>query len=108
HVNIVTPKLKETRDFFVEVLGLTEGDRPAVGFDGYWLYAGDKAVMHLQSMDFSPDGRGPSGPLDHAAFDVGDLKIARERLSQHGIKFAEVTVRPGWGQLFLKDPNGVR
>ncbi len=108
HVNIVTAKLDETRDFFVNVLGLTEGDRPDVGFPGYWLYAGDKAVMHLQSRDFSPEGRGPSGPLDHAAFDVSDLAAAKDRLNAAGVPFFEAVVRPGWAQLFLKDPNGVR
>ena len=49
HVNIATEKLQETRDFFVEVLGLEEGWRPeAFGFQGHWLYAGGRPIVHLQ------------------------------------------------------------
>ncbi|MDR3513847.1 MAG: VOC family protein [Caulobacteraceae bacterium] len=107
HVNIVTQKLKETRDFFVDVLGLVEGPRPDLGFDGYWLYAGDKAVIHLQSLDRAPGGRGAAGPLDHAAFDVADLAAAKARLTERGVPFREI-VSPPRGQLFLNDPNGVR
>ena len=108
HINIVTPRLAATRDFFVDVLGLTEGPRPDFGFDGYWLYAGGKAVVHLQSLDRAPDQRGASGPLDHAAFDVADLALARQRLDAHGVPFSEVRLSPTRGQLFLDDPNGVR
>jgi catechol 2,3-dioxygenase-like lactoylglutathione lyase family enzyme len=107
HVNIVTPRLDETRDFFVSVLGLVEGPRPDLGFDGYWLYAGDKAVLHLQSLDRLDGRRGVSGPLDHAAFDVADLAAAKARLEQRGVPFREV-ISPPRGQLFLSDPNGVR
>ena len=38
HINIATPRLAESRDFYVEVLGLQEGPRPPFEFDGYWLY----------------------------------------------------------------------
>ena len=108
HVNIVSPKLDETRDFFVEVLGLTIGARPDVPFDGYWLYAGAKPVVHLQSHDRLSGARGASGPLDHAAFDVDDLTAAKQRLTEHGVAYSEIRI-PGSsrGQLFLRDPNGV-
>jgi catechol 2,3-dioxygenase-like lactoylglutathione lyase family enzyme len=107
HINIVTRKLDETRDFFVGVLGLAEGARPNFPFEGYWLYAGDKAVVHLMSLDMTP-GRGASSPLDHAAFDVASLDAAKRRLTEHGVEFREAVVSPGRGQLFLHDPNGVQ
>jgi catechol 2,3-dioxygenase-like lactoylglutathione lyase family enzyme len=107
HINIVTQKLDETRDFFVGVLGLAEGARPNFPFEGYWLYAGDKAVVHLMSLDMASGGRGAISPLDHAAFEVADLDAAKRRLDQHGVKFREALVAPGRGQLFLTDPNGV-
>ncbi len=109
HINIVTAKLDETRDFFIAALGLTVGARPDFDFDGYWLYAGDKPVVHLQALDRFSGERGPASALDHAAFDVRDLAEARTRLKQLGIAFSEVRV-PGTrrGQLFLRDPNGVR
>jgi catechol 2,3-dioxygenase-like lactoylglutathione lyase family enzyme len=108
HINIVTPKLDETRDFFVGVLGLVEGARPNFPFEGYWLYAGDKAVVHLMSLDRTPGGRGAISPLDHAAFEVADLDAAKQRLTEHGIAFREALVSPGRGQIFFHDPNGVQ
>lgn len=107
HVNIVTARLAETRAFFVDVLGLSDGPRPNFPFAGHWLYAGDKAVIHLQ--DFDADaGRGASGPLDHAAFDVADLSAAKRRLDAKGVAYQEIRLTPERGQLFLRDPNGVR
>ena len=36
HVNIATRKLAETRAFYVDVLGLVEGERPDFPFAGHW------------------------------------------------------------------------
>ncbi len=108
HINIVTQKLDETRDFFVDVLGLSVGPRPDFPFPGHWLYAGGKAVVHLMSLDTAPGARGAISPLDHAAFEVADLNEAKRRLSERGIPFRENPIGPGRGQLFLHDPNGVQ
>ena len=40
HVTIRCGQLRRTRDFYVELMGLTEGERPAFPFRGYWLYLG--------------------------------------------------------------------
>ena len=58
HFNIRAKDLDGMRDFFVDVIGLTEGDRPSFEFPGYWLYAGDAgAVVHpLASRDAPPAG----------------------------------------------------
>jgi catechol 2,3-dioxygenase-like lactoylglutathione lyase family enzyme len=107
HVNIATDKLQETRDFFVEVLGLEEGARPDFGFEGYWLYAGGRPIVHLQK------ARGPVVPsresvLNHAAFEVGDLDELAARLDAHGVAYRMIEL-PGAPvrQIFLEDPNGV-
>jgi catechol 2,3-dioxygenase-like lactoylglutathione lyase family enzyme len=56
HINIATDRLAETRAFFVEVLGLTERWRPDFPFDGHWLYAGDKPVVHLMTRPTAGSG----------------------------------------------------
>jgi len=107
HVNIATEKLAETRDFFVEVLGLAEGPRPDFAFEGHWLYADGRAIVHLQR------ARGPAGPsslsaLNHAAFEVGDIDAVAARLDARGVTY-RMTQVPGAPvrQIFLEDPNGV-
>ncbi len=47
HVTIRCAQLRRTRDFYVELMGLTEGERPDFPFRGYWLYLGGIPVVHL-------------------------------------------------------------
>jgi glyoxylase I family protein len=106
HYNIkAAPELLEcVRDFYVEVLGLRVGDRPPFPFPGYWLYAGDRPVLHLVAAGGVTPGSGAGG-IDHIAFDAEGLESMRKLLDSHGVEytFAEV---PGSGvrQLFLRDP----
>ena len=47
HVTVRTDDLEGTRDFYHDMLGLTAGPRPPLGFPGYWLYAGENPLAHL-------------------------------------------------------------
>jgi catechol 2,3-dioxygenase-like lactoylglutathione lyase family enzyme len=108
HVNIVSERLEETRRFFNQILGLEPGPRPAFAVSGYWLYAGARAVVHIQV------AKGPVGPsqdsaLNHFAFEVLDFDAILGRLNCHGVAYQVFTV-PGTSvrQAFFLDPNGVR
>jgi catechol 2,3-dioxygenase-like lactoylglutathione lyase family enzyme len=107
HINIGTERLEETRAFFRDVLGLKEGYRPNFAFGGAWLYAGERAVVHLVDL---PEGRRPSSEaaLDHFAFTIDDWDDAVARLTAAGAQFRAADV-PGAPikQIFVCDPNGV-
>ncbi|HEX3915701.1 MAG TPA: VOC family protein [Caulobacteraceae bacterium] len=107
HINIGTERLEETRAFFRDVLGLKEGYRPNFAFGGAWLYAGERAVVHLVDL---PEGRRPSSEaaLDHFAFTIDDWDDAVARLTTGGSQFRIADV-PGAAirQIFVCDPNGV-
>ena len=47
HYLVVSEQLEATKDFYCAVLGLAVGDRPDLGFDGYWLYTGTVPCIHL-------------------------------------------------------------
>ena len=47
HVTIRCAQLQRTRDFYVDLMGLTEGERPDFPFRGHWLYLGGIPVVHL-------------------------------------------------------------
>jgi catechol 2,3-dioxygenase-like lactoylglutathione lyase family enzyme len=51
HCSIRTIKLDQTRDFYVDVLGMADGDRPDFPFPGNWLYVDGRAVLHLVGVD---------------------------------------------------------
>ena len=108
HINIATTRLEQTRAFYVDVLGLTEGARPPFAVAGHWLYAGDRPVVHMQK---AASAVGPShlSALNHAAFRVTDLGALLQRLDDHGVAYEVFTV-PGTEvrQAFFQDPNGVR
>jgi catechol 2,3-dioxygenase-like lactoylglutathione lyase family enzyme len=107
HINIGTARLEETRAFFRDVLGLTEGWRPNFPFGGAWLYAGDTAVVHLVDLK---DAKAPSdtAALDHFAFRIADPDEMIRRLDAAGVPYRDAKVRgTEIRQIFLRDPNGV-
>jgi catechol 2,3-dioxygenase-like lactoylglutathione lyase family enzyme len=69
HFTLRTRRLAETTDFFVRVLGLTDGARPAFPFPGAWLYLDGRAVVHLAEATRTDD----TGLADYLG-DTGDLE----------------------------------
>ena len=112
HLLVLANDLEATRDFYVTVLGLEVGTRPPFPFPGYWLYLGDRAVVHLAKRSGGEEADGHSdratGPIDHVAFEAAGLQAMLERLERLGIPARHRKV-PGLGlhQLFIRDPNGV-
>jgi glyoxylase I family protein len=108
HYNIKAPQdtIERVRDFYVEIVGLRVGARPPFRFPGYWLYAGDRPVLHLVVTSGPAPDTG-AGTIDHVAFDSEDFEATRALLAARGVafRFAEV---PGSGvrQLFVQDPAG--
>jgi catechol 2,3-dioxygenase-like lactoylglutathione lyase family enzyme len=110
HINIRVgaDRLKTVRDFYVDVLGLEEGERPPFTFPGHWLYLGGQHVIHLAGREGLEAGMSTGG-IDHIAFSARDLKSTRARLDQHRVAYREQTVPlTGLHQLFLTDPAGVQ
>ena len=123
HITIRCGQLRRTRDFYVELMGLTEGDRPDFPFRGYWLYLGGIPVIHLvEATDtagawgrevapapVAEDGpENGTGAFDHVAFRGDDFEAMRARVQDAGMTFKERAV-PGrpLKQLFVLDPEGV-
>lgn len=124
HVNIRCARLAATKAFYIDIIGLTDGARPAFPFGGAWLYCGDTAVIHLVDAADHPgswtgtlernEGAGDSQPgpgtgaFDHVAFHGEDFDGMRDKLRAAGLKFRDRIV-PGTGlkQIFVPDPEGV-
>ncbi len=100
-------------DFYTRVLLLREGDRPAFTFAGHWLYAGERAVVHLAGN--APDGesppatRLPTGKLNHISLRARGLESTRNHLAALNVEWQEAPV-PGipLHQVFLHDPVGLK
>ena len=106
HFNVLTDDVGATRRFYVGIIGLSEGERPPLGFDGAWLYAGGRAILHVSKAKLPVERK---GVIDHMAFSATDLKATVARLEKAGVQFAlrqQVGTRI-W-QLFCHDPMGAK
>ena len=122
HCSIRTTKLQETRQFFVDILGLEDGKRPDFPFPGAWLYTDSTAVIHLIGVDpddpsglqryvggeISTEALQGSGAFDHIAFRANDPSVLIERLKKTDYAYRERQV-PNMNlfQIFVEDPNGI-
>ena len=119
HCAIRTRRLEETRNFYVDVLGLEQGDRPDLPVPGYWLYGGGEPIVHLIEIGeaYPRDMAGnsleqvdltSSGSVDHLAFRATDLPALLERIKKHRVPYQESHIPDlGLRQVFVTDPNGV-
>jgi catechol 2,3-dioxygenase-like lactoylglutathione lyase family enzyme len=119
HVLVLSDDIDRTRDFYCDVVGLSIGDRPALEFPGYWLYAGATACVHVADRQAYaaharglglavPTGDPGIGPVDHIAFSALDYETLTARLADHGVPAVTNAVPGGPRQVFFEDPNGVR
>ena len=110
HFNIRAsePLVEKLREFYCDLIGLSEGFRPPFEEDGYWLYAGEYAILHL-----SVAGADESLPshvettLNHVALECSGKSAFEKRLDENTIPYEYANV-PGTTveQIFLKDPAG--
>ena len=113
HVNIRTTDLEKTRDFYAEVIGLKEGFRPPFPSQGYWMYAGDTAVIHISTceMDSSvrTDPTGMGQGLDHFAMWGSGYAEQIATLEHQAIEYTQRFAGGGRViQVFFHDPNGIK
>jgi catechol 2,3-dioxygenase-like lactoylglutathione lyase family enzyme len=113
HLLVLTDDIDATRDFWCAALGLAAGERPELGFPGYWLYAADRPCVHVAeraAFEAHSERAGiaaAAGPVEHVAFSDAGYADVVARLESAGVDAAP-NEAPGMRQLFLQDPNGVK
>jgi len=110
HYNLCAPRelLERLRLFYTEVVGLTDGYRPPFKTFGYWLYAGEHAVLHLsESAQNSMPPLSGEPSFNHAAFSCSGLQDFEKKLAQDGIDYTTARIPDvEIVQIFLSDPAG--
>jgi catechol 2,3-dioxygenase-like lactoylglutathione lyase family enzyme len=119
HYLVVSDQLEVTKWFYCDVLGLAVGDRPDLGFDGYWLYAGDVACLHLADRDSYraykarvgtpvPQQTADTGAIDHIAFNATGFDEMIAGLDAEGLTYRHNSINDiGLRQIFVQDPNAI-
>lgn len=110
HYNLRAPSplLEELRDFYCATVGLRVGPRPPFRSRGYWLYAGDKDVLHLtETRADETRALRAAATFDHVAFACEDFAAMSAALAAQGVAH-EVDEVPAGGQrqIFFDDPAG--
>lgn len=129
HVSISTDCLEASRSFYCDLLGLEVGPRPALKSVGYWLYAGEDAIIHLvekgsnadEDVAYEDGKQKPkewdrartndvieTGMDDHIALSVERSAELIQYMKENSISYWDrlLADRPLY-QVFVRDPNGV-
>ena len=119
HVNIRTPDVPGTSDFFCDLLGLRKGIAPGAASieTGCWVYdPADRPIIHIGPIDaqypsdamipFTP-ARG-SGSVHHVALECDDHAGIVARLEAAGLDYAVSDIpQIGLRQIFVEERNGI-
>ena len=105
HYTIKTIDVEATARFYEDVIGLVRGPSPALDFPILWLYAGDKAVLHVVGRDAVTETDG--GCIDHVAFRCSGYRDIKARLDANGVEQMEQRLAAvGVHQIFAKCADG--
>ena len=107
HFTILTDDVPRTVQFYGDLLGLTDGRRPPLGFPGAWLYAGSQAVLHVVGGRSRAELK--AGVIDHMAFSATGLPATLAALDARSVEY-QCRQQKGSGvwQVFFHDPNGAK
>ena len=102
-------KMMETlKIFYIEIVGLELGVRPAFQSNGYWLNVGGKDILHLS--ETKKNDNNPvniKNTFDHMSFTAENKAKYIKILEEKEIKFhLRVVPEIGTKQIFFKDPAG--
>jgi len=110
HYNIRAQRvlLDELKDFYCDVVGMKLGARPTLRSFGYWLYIGEKDVLHLsESAEEEVRATAIMTTFDHVAFTCSNQPEMEAHLANKGIPFnTRKVASTGVGQIFFRDPAG--
>ena len=110
HINLHAERelLDALKDFYCDIVGLRVGSRPTFRNFGYWLYAGDRPVVHLWETDPEEVRRTDvETTFDHVAFDCTNRADVEAVLRGRGVPYRTAPVPDSQRfQIFLKDPAG--
>jgi catechol 2,3-dioxygenase-like lactoylglutathione lyase family enzyme len=118
HGGLLVADEQRAREFYVDVLGLTEVPRPAnFDFPGLWVAVGDQELHIIgeaepgRTRDVHPGWRDDElgrGYATHLALEVDDFDAYLARLRERGVEIAGGPRDRGDGvkQAYVTDPDG--
>lgn len=107
HVAVRTSRLDAMIEWYGRMLGMQTGPRPDFSFPGAWLYAGDRAVLHLVGIEAEPGADASNLKLEHFALKATGMRELMDRAEAAGERI-ELRKLPSFPivQINMWDPDG--
>jgi catechol 2,3-dioxygenase-like lactoylglutathione lyase family enzyme len=109
HVTIRTRDLPATRDFFLKIFDLTEGERPLAiqrRIPGHWLYSEGYPLVHIIGSQGQGNDRAAEA-IDHVGFRLQGYAEFRNKLDQLSIRYSTMDLADlEERRLFFRAPGG--
>ncbi len=107
HAGFLVTDVDRAADFYENILGLQNLERPDFGFPGRWYDLRNGLQLHLMSTMTLPNNQTDDPKFDrHIAIQVPDVEVAAQELNALNYAFERGSGRGGAAQLFLRDPDG--
>src|SRR5215475_11767676 len=111
HVSITVTDVAKAREFYSNVLGLSEIPRPAFDFPGIWYSLGNGLSLHIilndQLVRPAIEREKIEARYPHFALWTEDADVTAARITELGLPYRDVVSGPtGLRQVFVKDPDG--
>lgn len=100
HVSINVDDLAAANDFYADLIGLRQIERPDIGIGGTWFEAPNGLQIHLIELP------GGGSDANHMAFAVADIDEAIATLRATGLEVRDWSDIGTGRQVFLRDPSG--
>ena len=111
HVSVTVTDVAKAREFYSDVLGFREIDRPAFNFPGIWYSLGGDLQLHIILNDAlvrpALEREKIEARYPHFALWTDDCDATAARIETLGLVCRDVISGPtGLRQIFVKDPDG--
>ncbi|SRR5579875_91573 len=106
HAAIRVTDVERARNFYVNVLGFNEIQRPAVDRPGAWLSLGNAQVHLIHGPVAQYDSEPAMATRPHIAIVIDDFAAASAELERHGIKHRVMLGSVAGSVMLLNDPDG--
>ncbi|MCG8673193.1 MAG: VOC family protein [Pseudomonadales bacterium] len=107
HASFPVSDLSRSKQFYGDLLGLEEIERPSFPFEGAWYRAGSCEVHLIVPMEGMDIGRPPTdlNPMAvHTAFAIVSYQSALAHFKESGVEVLETN--EDMGQMWVRDPDG--
>jgi|GEM_PF-835301 len=115
HLSLSAKKPEKMKDFLIDLLGFELGTRPNLSFDGYFLFSGEKDLIHIfkqhiieNTESTSTTHQLPPHIVHHVSFATDNYNEIMQRIAALNIPYAMNNLPDSnKKQIFVRGPEAL-